>query len=83
MDSRGSAPQGAVLSPLLSNVYLDPLDHLLAERGYEMVRYADDFVILCRTADDAAQPWKSLGNGWPKTDSPCTRRRRESSTRGR
>ena len=47
------APQGAVLSPLLSNVYLDPLDHLLAEQGYEMVRYADDFVILCRTAEDA------------------------------
>jgi len=36
------APQGAVLSPLLSNVYLDPLDHLLAEQGFEMVRYADD-----------------------------------------
>jgi RNA-directed DNA polymerase len=47
------APQGAVLSPLLSNVYLDPLDHLLAEAGIEMVRYADDFVILCRTAADA------------------------------
>lgn len=47
------APQGAVLSPLLSNVYLNPLDHLVAERGYEMVRYADDFVILCRTAEDA------------------------------
>jgi RNA-directed DNA polymerase len=47
------APQGAVLSPLLSNVYLDPLDHLLAEEKFEMVRYADDFVILCRTADDA------------------------------
>jgi RNA-directed DNA polymerase len=49
------APQGAVLSPLLSNIYLDPLDHLLAASGYEMVRYADDFVILCRTADDAAR----------------------------
>jgi RNA-directed DNA polymerase len=49
------APQGAVLSPLLSNIYLDPLDHLLAESGYEMVRYADDFVILCRTAQDARQ----------------------------
>lgn len=48
------APQGAVLSPLLSNVYLDPLDHLVARAGYQMVRYADDFVILCRTADDAA-----------------------------
>jgi RNA-directed DNA polymerase len=48
------APQGAVLSPLLSNIYLDPLDHLLARSGYEMVRYADDFVILCRTAQEAA-----------------------------
>ena len=36
------APQGAVLSPLLSNVYLDPLDQLLAQYGFEMVRYADD-----------------------------------------
>lgn len=49
------APQGAVLSPLLSNVYLDPLDHLMAQAGYEMVRYADDFVILCRTAEDASR----------------------------
>jgi len=47
-------PQGAVISPLLSNIYLDPLDHLMADAGYEMVRYADDFVILCRSAEDAA-----------------------------
>jgi RNA-directed DNA polymerase len=46
-------PQGAVISPLLSNVYLDPLDHRMAEQGFEMVRYADDFVILCRTAQQA------------------------------
>jgi RNA-directed DNA polymerase len=49
------APQGAVLSPLLSNVYLNPLDHLMARAGFEMVRYADDFVILCRTAAEAEQ----------------------------
>jgi RNA-directed DNA polymerase len=49
------APQGAVLSPLLSNIYLDPLDHAMAKAGFEMVRYADDFVILCRTAKDAAR----------------------------
>ena len=49
------APQGAVLSPLLSNIYLDPLDHLLAGSGYEMVRYADDFVVLCRTAAEAGK----------------------------
>ena len=47
-------PQGAVVSPLLSNIYLDPLDHRMAERGYEMVRYADDFVVLCRSPQEAA-----------------------------
>jgi len=47
------APQGAVLSPLLSNVYLNPLDHLVAASGLEMVRYADDFVILCRSQAEA------------------------------
>ena len=47
------APQGAVLSPLLSNIYLNPLDHGMARRGYEMVRYADDFVVLCRTRQEA------------------------------
>lgn len=47
-------PQGAVVSPLLSNVYLDPLDHLMAAAGFAMVRYADDFVVLCRTPQEAA-----------------------------
>lgn len=46
-------PQGAVISPLLSNIYLDPLDHQMAGQGYEMVRYADDFVILCRSREEA------------------------------
>lgn len=46
-------PQGAVVSPLLSNIYLNPLDHLMAKRGFEMVRYADDFVILCRSPEEA------------------------------
>jgi RNA-directed DNA polymerase len=46
-------PQGAVVSPLLSNIYLDPLDHLMAERGFAMVRYADDFVVLCREPAEA------------------------------
>jgi RNA-directed DNA polymerase len=47
------APQGAVLSPLLSNIYLNPLDHLMAERGFAMTRYADDLVIQCRTREEA------------------------------
>ena len=50
--TRGS-PQGAVISPLLANIYLDPLDAAMAERGRRMVRYADDFVILCRTREEA------------------------------
>lgn len=48
-------PQGAVLSPLLSNLYLNPLDHTMAAAGYEMVRYADDFVVLCKTQVEAEQ----------------------------
>lgn len=47
-------PQGAVLSPVLSNAYLNPLDHQMAESGFQMVRYADDFVIHCRTPEEAA-----------------------------
>jgi RNA-directed DNA polymerase len=47
-------PQGAVLSPLLANLYLHPLDLLMERSGYRMVRYADDFVILCETEAEAA-----------------------------
>jgi RNA-directed DNA polymerase len=47
------SPQGAIISPLLSNIYLDPLDHRMVQEGYEMVRYADDFVILCRSQTEA------------------------------
>jgi RNA-directed DNA polymerase len=46
-------PQGAVISPLLANLYLNPLDHAVAQRGWAMVRYADDFVVLCRTREEA------------------------------
>ena len=46
-------PQGAVLSPLLANIYLNPLDHQMAQEGWEMVRYADDFVILCESQEQA------------------------------
>jgi RNA-directed DNA polymerase len=49
------SPQGAVISPLLSNIYLNPLDHQMANAGFEMVRYADDFVILCRSPEEASQ----------------------------
>jgi RNA-directed DNA polymerase len=47
-------PQGGVISPLLANIYLDPLDWLMAESGFEMVRYADDMIVLCRNQTQAA-----------------------------
>lgn len=46
-------PQGAVISPLLANVYLNPLDHLMGQGGYQITRYADDFVIQCRSQGEA------------------------------
>lgn len=46
-------PQGAVISPLLANLYLDPLDHRMEQQGWAMVRYADDFVVLCRSQREA------------------------------
>ena len=49
----GGTPQGAVISPLLANIYLHPLDCRIKQRGYRMVRYADDFVVLCQTAQQA------------------------------
>jgi RNA-directed DNA polymerase len=48
-------PQGAVISPMLANLYLNPLDHQMAQRGWEMVRYADDLIVLCRTQAEAEQ----------------------------
>jgi RNA-directed DNA polymerase len=48
-------PQGGVISPWLANLVLDDLDKALESRGYRHVRYADDFVVLCATPEDAAQ----------------------------
>jgi len=48
-------PQGAVISPLLANLFLHPLDEKMTTLGYKMVRYADDFVILCPNASQAQQ----------------------------
>lgn len=46
-------PQGSPLSPLLANLFLDQLDDTLLDKNYRLVRYADDFVILCKSADKA------------------------------
>lgn len=54
-DAEAGVPQGAVLSPLLSNIYLNPLDHQMMANGFAMVRYADDFVIMCKSQAEAEQ----------------------------
>jgi len=48
-------PQGGVASPLLANIALNILDWHLHERGFRFVRYADDFVVLCRTEEEARE----------------------------
>jgi RNA-directed DNA polymerase len=59
----GGTPQGAVISPLLANIYLHPLDQHMKRKGYRMVRYADDFVVLCRTAEQAQAALNEV-RGW-------------------
>lgn len=51
--SECGTPQGGVISPLLANLYLDPLDHHMERTGWQMIRYADDFVLLCRSEAEA------------------------------
>jgi RNA-directed DNA polymerase len=53
-------PQGGVVSPLLANVYLDGLDWLMAGRGFEMARYADDMVVVCASREEALVALETL-----------------------
>lgn len=46
-------PQGGVISPLLANIVLNQFDHELEKAGYKFVRYADDFIIFCKTRQEA------------------------------
>lgn len=46
-------PQGSSVSPVLANLFLDELDEAILEKGYKYVRYADDFLILCKTPEQA------------------------------
>lgn len=59
INERGT-PQGGVISPLLANIYLHPLDKTMMERGHRLTRYADDFVICCQTQKGAERVLKSV-----------------------
>ncbi len=54
-------PQGGAISPLLANLYLDVFDERMEALGYKLVRYADDFVVLCRSASEAEQALHDVG----------------------
>lgn len=54
-EAEDGTPQGGVISPLLANIYLNPLDWLMKNAGLEMVRYADDMVVLCKDPERARQ----------------------------
>ena len=58
--SEEGTPQGGVISPLLSNLYLDELDHLMERSGYTMTRYADDMVVLCSSATEATEALETV-----------------------
>jgi RNA-directed DNA polymerase len=60
MPEKGT-PQGAVISPLLANVYLHPVDVAMRGAGFTLVRYADDMVVLCRTKQEAEAALLKLG----------------------
>lgn len=52
-DSRLGIPQGGIISPLLSNFYLNPLDHFVVGKNLGFIRYADDFIVLSRSREEA------------------------------
>lgn len=60
--SNGGVPQGGPLSPLLSNIMLNELDKELERRGHKFVRYADDFLILCRSKRSSKRVMRSITN---------------------
>jgi RNA-directed DNA polymerase len=65
--SETGTPQGGVISPLLANVYLNPLDHQMQQSGYTLVRYADDLVILCTTQTEAEAAHEMI-KAWVETE---------------
>jgi group II intron reverse transcriptase/maturase len=65
------SPQGGVISPLLANIYLNVLDHLWEKRYKhlgDLVRYADDMVVMTKTKRDAMEAWKALNGIFHKLE---------------
>jgi len=52
-ESSAGLPQGGYLSPLFSNIYLSEFDHKMLRENFQLIRYADDFIIMCKTIEEA------------------------------
>jgi RNA-directed DNA polymerase len=61
LDALAGASQGAVISPLLANVYLHQVDLRLTRQGHHLIRYADDLLIFCRRKQEAHQAMQATG----------------------
>lgn len=59
-EGKEGTPQGGVISPLLSNIYLHQLDELMTKRGHRIVRFADDFIVLCRSAKGSERVMRGI-----------------------
>lgn len=62
VETEKGSPQGGVISPLLSNIYLDNFDQFMKSRGHRIVRYADDILILCASKSGAENALKVAQN---------------------
>jgi RNA-directed DNA polymerase len=84
--TKQGSPQGAVISPLLSNIYLNGLDWKMTRNGCEMVRYADDFVVLCSSQEEAQKALEQISQ-WVEENGlklhPTKTRLVDASQRGR
>ncbi len=59
METNSGSPQGGVISPLLSNVYLNELDWELEKAGIKFVRYCDDFLLFCKDKRRDTTSWSN------------------------
>ena len=69
-------PQGGVASPLLSNILLTPFDREMRRKGYQLTRYADDWVVTCASAAEARAALEAAGRVLKELGVTITRRRR-------
>ncbi len=58
-ETKAGTPQGSVISPLLSNIYLTPFDNAMTEKGFKLTRFADDWLVVCKSRAEAEKALKT------------------------